>query len=104
MPAGYFAHLRPERSNVLDGLRMSLVDRPILPEDFFEQSFIRRSDYAEAGLIKLGKEGARERDESSLANVDEKRRLVTAFGSSLRGHMNDPTGNASPNFPTCDEV
>ena len=62
MLPGPSAHLWPEWSNVHDGFRMSLVDQPILPEDFFQQPFVRRCDYTEAWLIKLREEIASERD------------------------------------------
>jgi hypothetical protein len=49
-------------------------------------------------------EFASKRNEGLLADINEKWRLVTALGSSFCWHLNDPNGDASPNFSTCGEV
>ena len=74
-----------QRSNVRDRLWITVVDKSVLSDDLLKQSLVGGPDYAVPGRVDVGEKPARERDEHTLADVDEKRRLTSRPHSPLSG-------------------
>ena len=75
-----FDYSGSKRANVHNSLRVPLVYQSVLPQDFFQQPFVRRRDHAASWGIDLREKSAREGDECSFANIDKEWRLPAAFG------------------------
>jgi len=59
-----------------------VVDQLVLFDDLLKQAFVGRTNESVSGAIDLREELPRKRNECSLANVDEKWRLIARLVSS----------------------